>query len=78
MDYLERFKHIIEILNKESFIQFVTIYDGNIWFVEQRNNKLSKISISKVPNLEIQSNKNVQSSEIKYSTLLLLYLLLEL
>lgn len=57
----------IEIPNKESFTQFVTIYGGNIWFVEQQNNKLGKISISEVPNLEIQSNENVQSSEIKYS-----------
>jgi copper transport protein len=58
----------INIPTKTSFTQFVTSdKDGNVWFVEQRGNKLGNVIISEIP---IQRTAQEQPvTNIRYSEL---------
>jgi len=56
----------IQVPTETSFVQFITIdSEENIWFAEQRGNKLGKIKISEIPSLGV-SDISVQQDEIKY------------
>ncbi len=59
----------IQVPTETSFVQFITADDKeNIWFAEQRGNKLGMIKISENPSLGL-SQPPPQKTEIKYTEL---------
>ena len=59
----------IPIPTTTSFTQFVTSdNEQNIWFVEQKGNKLGMVKITETPSIRIQEGQ-LQKTELKYTEL---------